>query len=208
MRDPKHGTVKDKNTCIPYKRCQLTGAYRNLKRTYSFSMRSQTKPQKVNLQTKRLYWPEKDCMVKMIISTRALRTIRKLGLENAAKKYNVDLTKYQIKKGPTNEYVKALNKFMMDARTDTRTPEEIAAAEGEFSAAFQAEEDEEALEAEWDYLYAEKDGWDQVNFEKWDREIEEEQAALRGEGPVEFDDEEAKKFAEPLVPEGDSDAGI
>ena len=41
-----------------------------------------------------LWWPEGDKYVKMRLSTRALKTIAKYGLNTAAKKYDVDLEQF------------------------------------------------------------------------------------------------------------------
>ena len=48
----------------------------------------------MNLQDRRLWWPEGDKYVKMRLSTRALKTIAKYGLNTAAKKYDVDLEQF------------------------------------------------------------------------------------------------------------------
>jgi large subunit ribosomal protein L17 len=79
--------------------CQLTGMVANRKaRRITFSHKVNHKVQEVNLQRKRFWWPEGNAEVKLRVSTRAIRTIRKLGLDVAAKKYGVDLTKYQSKR--------------------------------------------------------------------------------------------------------------
>ena len=56
--------------------------------------------QEVNLQRKKFWWPEGNRTIKLRISTRGIRTIRKLGVDAAAKKYNVDLKKYTVNSGP------------------------------------------------------------------------------------------------------------
>ena len=50
--------------------------------------------QQVNLQTKRFFSPELNREVRLKVATSTLRTIRKLGLDETAKKYNVDLSKF------------------------------------------------------------------------------------------------------------------
>jgi large subunit ribosomal protein L17 len=75
--------------------CQLTGMVANRKaRRVTFSHKVNHKVQEVNLQTKRFWWEEGNREIKLRVSTRGMRTIRKLGLDAAAKKYEVDLVKY------------------------------------------------------------------------------------------------------------------
>jgi len=49
--------------------------------------------QKPNIQKKRVYIPEEDRWVTLKLSTRALRTIDKIGLKSYARKLGVDLNK-------------------------------------------------------------------------------------------------------------------
>merc|ERR1719171_1128090 len=80
--------------------CQLTGMVANRKaRRITFSHKVNHKVQEVNLQTKRFWWEEGNREVKLRVSTRGIRTIRKLGLDAAAKKYEVDLVKYTTNSG-------------------------------------------------------------------------------------------------------------
>jgi large subunit ribosomal protein L17 len=75
--------------------CQLTGKVANRKaRRVTFSHKVNHRVQEVNLQRKRFWWVEGNREVRLRVSTRAIRTIRKLGLDTAAKKYGLDLTKY------------------------------------------------------------------------------------------------------------------
>jgi large subunit ribosomal protein L17 len=75
-------------------------------RRVTFSHKVNHKVQEVNLQTKRFWWAEGDREIKLRVSTRGIRTIRKLGLDAAAKKYNVDLVKYTTNSGSrTNQPV-------------------------------------------------------------------------------------------------------
>lgn len=48
----------------------------------------------MNLQTRRMWWEEGQKFVKMRVSTKALKTIAKYGLNKAAKKYEIDLNDY------------------------------------------------------------------------------------------------------------------
>ena len=45
----------------------------------------------MNLQYKRVYWPEKQRYVRLRISTKAMKSINKLGLEAMAKRAGLDL---------------------------------------------------------------------------------------------------------------------
>lgn len=81
--------------------CQLTGMVANRKaRRVTFSGKRNHKVQEVNLQRKKFWWPEGNRTIKLRLSTRGIRTIRKLGVDAAAKKYNVDLKKYTVNSGP------------------------------------------------------------------------------------------------------------
>ena len=74
--------------------CDLTGKSRNQKRVVTFSHIRNRKVQNVNLQEKRFWWPEGYRFVKMRVSTKAIKTIAKYGIEKASKKYDVDLANY------------------------------------------------------------------------------------------------------------------
>ena len=69
----------------------LTGNKANNGWTVSFSHIRNKKLQGVNLQYKRVYWPEKQRYVRLRISTKALKTINKLGLEVMAERAGLDL---------------------------------------------------------------------------------------------------------------------
>ena len=74
--------------------CDLTGKSPNRQAmVVTFSHKRNKKVQHVNLQKRRLWWEEGNRFVTMRISTKALRTIEKYGLETAAKKYDLDLSK-------------------------------------------------------------------------------------------------------------------
>mmetsp|Transcript_16452 Transcript_16452/g.51532 ORF Transcript_16452/g.51532 Transcript_16452/m.51532 type:complete len:127 (+) Transcript_16452:75-455(+) len=82
---------------MKFRVCDLTGKRRNAKaRTVTFSHTRNHKVQQVNLQKRKLWWEEGNCYVRMRISTKALKTIAKYGLQKAAKKYDVDLASYRI----------------------------------------------------------------------------------------------------------------
>ncbi|KAJ1456824.1 ribosomal L28 family-domain-containing protein [Pelagophyceae sp. CCMP2097] len=87
--------AKTSDVSMKFRICDLTGKRRNAKAmTVTFSHVRNHKVQQVNLQDRRLWWVEGNRFVKMRISTKALKTIAKYGLNSAAKKYDVDLNSF------------------------------------------------------------------------------------------------------------------
>jgi large subunit ribosomal protein L18 len=76
--------------------CDLTGKKSNNANRVSFSNKHWAYLQKPNLQTRKLYSPALQKYVKVKIATSTLRTIRKNGLDETAKKYGVDLSKFAV----------------------------------------------------------------------------------------------------------------
>ena len=74
--------------------CDLTGKRANNANRVSFSNKHLHRLQYPNLQTKKLYSKDLDRYVRLKVATSTLRTIRKLGLDEVAKKYDVDLSKF------------------------------------------------------------------------------------------------------------------
>jgi len=74
--------------------CQLTGKKANNAYAVSHSHIRTKKLQEVNLQTKRIWWPEGKRFVKLRLSTKALKTLDKKGLAVMAKEAGIDLNKY------------------------------------------------------------------------------------------------------------------
>mmetsp|Transcript_4672 Transcript_4672/g.7069 ORF Transcript_4672/g.7069 Transcript_4672/m.7069 type:complete len:126 (-) Transcript_4672:60-437(-) len=75
--------------------CQLTGKRPNRKaRVVTFSHKRIHKVQQVNLHKKVYFVESLRRNIKIRICAKAMRTIDKLGLEKAAKKYKVDLSKF------------------------------------------------------------------------------------------------------------------
>ena len=74
--------------------CELTGAKANNGRAVSHSHIRTKKLQQVNLQKRRLWWQEGKKWINIKISTNALKSIQKVGLDKVAKKNNVDLSKF------------------------------------------------------------------------------------------------------------------
>ena len=74
--------------------CDISGKRANNANRVSFSNKHWARWQYPNLQSKKLYSKELDRYVKLKVATSTLRTIRKLGLDETAKKYDVDLSKF------------------------------------------------------------------------------------------------------------------
>lgn len=74
--------------------CQLSGKRANNAMAVSHSHIRTKKLQQVNLQQRRLWWPEGRRYVRMRISTRALRTIQKKGLDTYARQMGVNLNAF------------------------------------------------------------------------------------------------------------------
>jgi len=74
--------------------CELTGAKANNGMAVSHSHIRTKKLQQVNLQKRRLWWQEGNKWVTLRISTKALKSIQKVGLNKFAKCQGVDLSKF------------------------------------------------------------------------------------------------------------------
>lgn len=66
--------------------CQITGKKASVGNNVSHSKRRTKRKFEVNLHTKKFYWVEEDMWIQLRLSTRALRTINKIGLNAALKK--------------------------------------------------------------------------------------------------------------------------
>ena len=66
--------------------CQITGKKAQVGNNVSHSKRRTKRKFEVNLHTKKFYWVEQDIWIQLRLSTRALRTINKIGLNAALKK--------------------------------------------------------------------------------------------------------------------------
>lgn len=73
--------------------CPFTGKKSNKANKVSFSNHKTTKRQFVNLQYKKVWWEAGKRYVKLRLSTKALKTIEKNGLDAVAKKAGIDLRK-------------------------------------------------------------------------------------------------------------------
>ena len=66
--------------------CQITGKKAQVGNNVSHSKRRTKRKFEVNLHTKKFYWVEQYMWIVLRLSTRALRTINKIGLNAALKK--------------------------------------------------------------------------------------------------------------------------
>ena len=76
------------------RKCQLTGKKANNAFAISHSHRRTKKLQQANLQSKRVWWPEGNRWVKLRLSTKAIKTLQKKGLQAMAKEAGINLNKY------------------------------------------------------------------------------------------------------------------
>lgn len=76
------------------RKCVFTGKKPNVGYKVSHSNRKSKKRQLPNIQAKRLWWDEGNRFVRIKVSTRALRTIDKKGLQAFADEAGVDLSQF------------------------------------------------------------------------------------------------------------------
>ena len=79
------------------KKCDLTGKKANNAFAVSHSHRRTKRLQEANLQDKRIWWPQGNRFVKLRVSTKALKTIEKKGIDAMAREAGLDLNKYWFK---------------------------------------------------------------------------------------------------------------
>lgn len=68
------------------KTCQITGKRSQVGNNVSHSKRRTKRRFYPNLQRKKFYWVEQDMWIELLVSTHALRTINKIGLNAAMKR--------------------------------------------------------------------------------------------------------------------------
>ena len=73
--------------------CPLTGKRPNVANKVSHSNIKTKKRQLPNLQTKRIWCESQNRFIKIRLSTRALRTLRRMTIEDFARKNGLDLAK-------------------------------------------------------------------------------------------------------------------
>jgi len=76
------------------RKCLFTGKRPNVANAVSHSNIKTKKRQLPNLQRRRLWWEEGERYVRIRLSTRALRTIDKKGLQRYADEAGIDLSRY------------------------------------------------------------------------------------------------------------------
>jgi large subunit ribosomal protein L28 len=76
------------------RKCQLTGKKANNAYAISHSHRRTKKLQEANLQWKRVWWSQGNRWVKLRLSTKAIKTLEKNGLQAMAKAAGIDLNRY------------------------------------------------------------------------------------------------------------------
>ncbi|NER19339.1 MAG: 50S ribosomal protein L28 [Symploca sp. SIO1B1] len=74
--------------------CQLTGKKANNAYAISHSHRRTHKLQQANLQSKRVWWAQGNRWVKLRLSTKAIKTLEKKGLQAMAKEMGINLNHY------------------------------------------------------------------------------------------------------------------
>ena len=78
--------------------CVFTGKRPNVANKVSHSHRKSKKRQFPNLHAKRLWWAEGNRFVRLKLSTRAMRTIDKKGLQAFAHEVGLDLAQFPASK--------------------------------------------------------------------------------------------------------------
>jgi len=73
------------------RKCQLTGKKANNAYAISHSHRRTKRLQEVNLQWKRIWWPEGNRWVRLRLSTKAIKTLEKKGIAAMAKEAGINL---------------------------------------------------------------------------------------------------------------------
>jgi large subunit ribosomal protein L28 len=76
------------------RKCQLTGRKANNAFAVSHSHHRTKKLQEVNLQWKRIWWPEGKRWVKLRLSTKAIKTLQTQGIDSLAKQAGINLNKF------------------------------------------------------------------------------------------------------------------
>ncbi|XHU95718.1 MAG: 50S ribosomal protein L28 [cyanobacterium endosymbiont of Rhopalodia inflata] len=75
------------------RKCQLTGKQANNAFAVSHSHRRTKRLQEANLQWKRVWWNEGNRWVRLRLSTKAIKTLDKKGLQAMAKEAGINLNK-------------------------------------------------------------------------------------------------------------------
>ncbi len=76
------------------RKCQITGKKANNAMAISHSHRRTKRLQHVNLQWKRVWWPEGNRWVRLRLSTTAIKTLERKGISAMAKEAGINLNKF------------------------------------------------------------------------------------------------------------------
>ena len=76
------------------RRCDLTGKKANNGYAVSHSHRRTKRLQEANLQIKRVWWPQGKRFVKLRLSTKAIKTLEKKGIDAMAREAGINLAKH------------------------------------------------------------------------------------------------------------------
>ena len=76
------------------RKCQITGKKANNAMAISHSHRRTKRLQHVNLQWKRVWWPEGNRWVRLRLSTTAIKTLERKGIHAMAKEAGINLNKF------------------------------------------------------------------------------------------------------------------
>ncbi len=76
------------------RKCQITGKKANNAMAISHSHRRTKRLQHVNLQWKRVWWPEGKRWVRLRLSTTAIKTLERKGISAMAKEAGINLNKF------------------------------------------------------------------------------------------------------------------
>ncbi|KAL8443283.1 hypothetical protein Emag_005957 [Eimeria magna] len=118
---------------LPMRRCMLLGKMDNRKaRSVSHSGRRTHRIQRVNLAWKRLWWPEGNHYVRLRLSMKGLKTIKKYGLQRAADKFNLNLRDKRLFAGHSHRGKGRL------ALSENKQLEEMTSGEGAGADALEA----------------------------------------------------------------------
>ncbi|KAK2195443.1 bifunctional Ribosomal protein L28-L24 superfamily/Ribosomal protein L28-L24/L28p-like/Ribosomal protein L28 [Babesia duncani] len=95
--------VPTKKIPLPARRCMLLGKMDNTKAMkVSHSGKRIHRKQKVNLQYKKIWHPGKKYFIRLRLSMKGLKTIKRLGLIEAARRFNLNINKKNLFAGYAN----------------------------------------------------------------------------------------------------------
>ncbi|EAN32963.2 Ribosomal L28 family protein [Theileria parva strain Muguga] len=99
----KRTKLPAKPIVLPYRRCMLLGKMDNTKAMQiSHSGVKTRKPQKLNLHWKRIWHPLKKYFIRLRITMRGLKTIKRLGIVEAARRFHLNIDDPKLFAGYAN----------------------------------------------------------------------------------------------------------